>query len=389
MTQSFHFDHDDESYEFTAASGTWTDYLKICCSYLEIRYPGPSHDVGDFVSYNGLFHRDDEFPSLFGHTSLAKRLFTEPKLVIRQFKFCIKFEDAFCKFPRYPSIIRSYIESARFNAINSSSESLIARRYPSIIRSYIESARFNAINSSSESLIARRYPSIIRSYIESARFNAINSSSESLIARFDAFNSQMQSLRALLDASNNESLFIAQFDPASHRRLLYPDNNFNQGAFSLNQINAPSSNRSYFHSSVVFNFNTTQWSPYSTRVEEKPRFNRPRLTETFLAITSQTALTMLTIRTSGSTNFSQNAKILFCSAAAFNVIGFLSCLFAILLCGRKTGVKARIVTGTGFVFTAYGFLAIMGMLLNDDMMLWVTGLACIACFPALASAFMK
>ncbi|KAL5784134.1 hypothetical protein ACOSQ2_006526 [Xanthoceras sorbifolium] len=361
MTQSFHFDHDDESYEFTAASGTWTDYLKICCSYLEIRYPGPSHDVGDFVSYNGLFHRDDEFPSLFGHTSLAKRLFTEPKLVIRQFKFCIKFEDAFCKFPRYPSIIRSYIESARFNAINSSSESLIARRYPSIIRSYIESARFNAINSSSESLIAR----------------------------FDAFNSQMQSLRALLDASNNESLFIAQFDPASHRRLLYPDNNFNQGAFSLNQINAPSSNRSYFHSSVVFNFNTTQWSPYSTRVEEKPRFNRPRLTETFLAITSQTALTMLTIRTSGSTNFSQNAKILFCSAAAFNVIGFLSCLFAILLCGRKTGVKARIVTGTGFVFTAYGFLAIMGMLLNDDMMLWVTGLACIACFPALASAFMK
>ncbi|KAL5781214.1 hypothetical protein ACOSP7_006243 [Xanthoceras sorbifolium] len=346
MTQSFHFDHDhddDESYEFTAASGTWTDYLKICCSYLEIRYRGPSPDVGDFVSDNGLFHCDDEFHGLFHraslfrhfrHKSLAERLFTEPKLVfVRQFKFCIKFEDAFCKFPRYPSIIRSYIESARFNAINSSSESLIAR--------------------------------------------------------FDAFNSQMQSLRALLDASNNESLFIAQFDPASHRRLLYPDNNFNQGAFSLNQINAPSSNRSYFHSSVVFNFNTTQWSPYSTRVEEKPRFNRPRLTETFLAITSQTALTMLTIRTSGSTNFSQNAKILFCSAAAFNVIGFLSCLFAILLCGRKTGVKARIVTGTGFVFTAYGFLAIMGMLLNDDMMLWVTGLACIACFPALASAFMK
>ncbi|KAK4857060.1 hypothetical protein QYF36_024166 [Acer negundo] len=132
-----------------------------------------------------------------------------------------------------------------------------------------------------------------------------------------------------------------------------------------------------------------QGSPNSIRVEEQPLFNQPRFLETLLAITSQAALTILTIQTSGgSTSFSQNQKILFCSSAAFNVVSFLSFLFAILVRGRRPEI-ARIMTGTGFICSAYAFIGIMGMLLKDNIILWVTALAGVALFPVFASAFVK
>ncbi|KAJ4723606.1 hypothetical protein OWV82_006953 [Melia azedarach] len=116
----------------------------------------------------------------------------------------------------------------------------------------------------------------------------------------------------------------------------------------------------------------------------------PRLAETFLAIAAQAALTLLTIGYSNfgnSSSLSHNAKILLHFGVVCEVAGFLCCLFAF---AQKPGAAAgRTLTGVGCIATAYGFLAIMGMLLLDNLMLWISGFACLASFPALAAAFLR
>ncbi|KAJ4723607.1 hypothetical protein OWV82_006954 [Melia azedarach] len=94
--------------------------------------------------------------------------------------------------------------------------------------------------------------------------------------------------------------------------------------------------------------------PESRRAAEE-LLNRPRLAETFPAIAAQAALTLPTIRIRLST-------------------------------GAAAG---RTLTGVGCIATAYGFLAIMRMLLLDNLMLWITGVACLASFPALAATFLR
>ncbi|KAH7572872.1 hypothetical protein JRO89_XS03G0027200 [Xanthoceras sorbifolium] len=415
-TQSFHFDDDDddgESYEFTAASDSWTDYLNpsnepeldldsdVCG--LDPDSPVDAYSCDHFRMFEfkvrkcarGRSHDWTECPYAHPGEKARRR---DPRKYHYSGTACPDFRKGSCKkgdsceFAH--GVFECWLHPARYRTQPCEDGPACKRRVcffahtPDQLRILPQqSPRSIDASSCATSLPFLSSPESIS---DVGRGLSLQPSLAERLRTLDPYIRSLSDIEsARLDASNSQSSRTALFDPASDRRLSYPYSNFPQVDFSLNQINATSSNRSYFNSSVVYNYNITQWSPNSTRVEEQPLFNRPRLRETFLAITSQTALTMLTIRTSGSTNFSQNAKILFCSAAAFNVIGFLSCLFGILLCGRKTGVKARTVTGIGFVFTAYGFLAIMGMLLNDNMMLWITGLACVACFPALASAFMK
>ncbi|KAJ0034452.1 hypothetical protein Pint_25950 [Pistacia integerrima] len=125
--------------------------------------------------------------------------------------------------------------------------------------------------------------------------------------------------------------------------------------------------------------------------EEEPLLNRPRLTETFLVITTQAALTLLTVGSGGNNgnSLSQNAKILVRSAAACNIIGYVCCLLGIIVCGRKPGIAARITTGIGYIATVYGFVAVMGMLLRDNLKLRITAAACAASFPGLVYVFFK
>lgn len=185
--------------------------------------------------------------------------------------------------------------------------------------------------------------------------------------------------------NSSREAITAQFHPPSGRHLSCPDG---QQALGFNNIYAATSNPHYLYNSVVNYRNITQLFVNKTRVKgQQPLCNRPRLTVAFLSITSQAALAMLTIWTSGNASLSQTAIILLYFAAAFNVFGFLFCLFAILIRERNPRI-ARIVRGTGIVSAAYGFLAIMAMLLNDNIMLWVSILASIACLPALASAFI-
>ncbi|KAJ0035276.1 hypothetical protein Pint_25944 [Pistacia integerrima] len=92
---------------------------------------------------------------------------------------------------------------------------------------------------------------------------------------------------------------------------------------------------------------------------------------------------------SNSNSLSQNDKILVRSATACNIIGFVCCLLGIVVCGRKPEIAARITTGIGYIATVYGFVAVMGMLLRDNLKLWITAAACAASFPGLAYVFLK
>ncbi|KAJ0093001.1 hypothetical protein Patl1_26548 [Pistacia atlantica] len=106
-----------------------------------------------------------------------------------------------------------------------------------------------------------------------------------------------------------------------------------------------------------------------------------KLNAALLAITAQGGVGMFSI--GESSTLSPNGMFLLRSAVACNFTGFMSCLYAILLNGRKPEA-ARILSGTGCVATVYGFLALMGTALPDRLMWMSTAVSCLASFPAIA-----
>lgn len=117
---------------------------------------------------------------------------------------------------------------------------------------------------------------------------------------------------------------------------------------------------------------------------------RFRLTKSSLMIAAQAAITLFTVWFSNNDHaLSRNGKILRDFATGSNIVGFFSSFTSILMCGRSAGLANRILTVTGYAGAAFGFLALMGMLLPDNLKLWITLVACAACLPALAAAFSR
>ncbi|KAJ0035778.1 hypothetical protein Pint_25927 [Pistacia integerrima] len=130
-------------------------------------------------------------------------------------------------------------------------------------------------------------------------------------------------------------------------------------------------------------------------VDKERLFSHRKLTETVFVTAAQGALALFTFlfapgggsSTGYLSTLSHNSKLLLRSAVVLNVIGFLCCLYSMLLHDRKPGAST-ILTGVGCATTVYGFLAVMGVVLHDHLMLWVFGGACIASTPAIA-IFLK
>ncbi|KAJ0034768.1 hypothetical protein Pint_26115 [Pistacia integerrima] len=149
-------------------------------------------------------------------------------------------------------------------------------------------------------------------------------------------------------------------------------------------------------SSTPFSYNATsdpedQRDPSSPpgNPEEQSHPNNSSLVKTFLTISAGAVYTLLTIRYSSNTSLSHKAKILSCFAAACNFFGFLFCLFGMLLSDPRPGgaPRARIVLGIGYIFVAYGFIAVMALQMwESDLLLWVSAVASVGLFPALIYA---
>ncbi|XP_050213458.1 uncharacterized protein LOC126664888 [Mercurialis annua] len=118
--------------------------------------------------------------------------------------------------------------------------------------------------------------------------------------------------------------------------------------------------------------------------------NRQKMTESSLLIAGQVFVTLLTAWLGNANNPpSRNAKILRDFAVGSTIVGYISSFSSILMCKLKTGLVARILYTVACAGAAFGFLATIGMLLPDELKLWITFISCAVCFPALASVFRE
>ncbi|CAK7323709.1 unnamed protein product [Dovyalis caffra] len=86
---------------------------------------------------------------------------------------------------------------------------------------------------------------------------------------------------------------------------------------------------------------------------------------------------------------SGNAKILRDLAAGSNIIGYISFFTRTLMCGHREGLATRIMTATGNAGVAFGFIALLEMLLRDSVNPWIALRACALCLPAIAAAITE
>ncbi|KAJ0033929.1 hypothetical protein Pint_25975 [Pistacia integerrima] len=122
--------------------------------------------------------------------------------------------------------------------------------------------------------------------------------------------------------------------------------------------------------------------------------SHPIWSDSFM-IAVQGGVALVTITFTNSTSLSPNVRILMNILGLCMAIGFvIGCL-----CGSSTQQSGRstprsrfvqrILPGVGRIAIAYGFLALMGTLLPDSLMLIITGVVFTAVFPSLASAIMN
>ncbi|KAJ0092180.1 hypothetical protein Patl1_26550 [Pistacia atlantica] len=104
-------------------------------------------------------------------------------------------------------------------------------------------------------------------------------------------------------------------------------------------------------------------------VDKERLFSHRKLTETVFVTAAQGALALFTF--------------LFAPGGGSST-GYLTCCSH----DRKPGAST-ILTGVGCATTVYGFLAVMGVVLHDHLILWVFGGACIASTPAIAIFLQK
>ncbi|EEF31813.1 conserved hypothetical protein [Ricinus communis] len=115
---------------------------------------------------------------------------------------------------------------------------------------------------------------------------------------------------------------------------------------------------------------------------------RQKMTESSLLIAAQVFVTLLTAWLGNNNHpLSPNMKILWDFAVGSTIVGYVSSFSSILMCKLSTGFASRILNTIAYAGAAFGFIASMGMLLPDELKLWISFLGCAVCFPALAAGF--
>eukprot|EP00257_Ricinus_communis_P022089 XP_015581725.1 uncharacterized protein LOC8269777 isoform X1 [Ricinus communis] len=126
---------------------------------------------------------------------------------------------------------------------------------------------------------------------------------------------------------------------------------------------------------------------HMVREQEVEMLHR-KMIESSLLIASQIFVTLLSAWLgNGNHPLSRNTKILRDFVVGSTILGYISSFSSILMCRLSTRLPARILNTIAYAGAAFGFIATMGMLLPDELKLWVTFLACTVCFPGLAAGF--
>ncbi|KAJ0034934.1 hypothetical protein Pint_25933 [Pistacia integerrima] len=121
--------------------------------------------------------------------------------------------------------------------------------------------------------------------------------------------------------------------------------------------------------------------------------SHPIWSDSFM-IAVQGGVALVTITFTSTTSLSLNVRILMKISGLCMAIGFvIGCLCSATQHSDRSTPGSRfaerILTGVGRIATAYGFLALMGTLLPDNLMLETTGVVFTAVFPSLVSAIMN
>ncbi|CAK7323704.1 unnamed protein product [Dovyalis caffra] len=123
-----------------------------------------------------------------------------------------------------------------------------------------------------------------------------------------------------------------------------------------------------------------------TQREGQGQVYQPNPLGSLLELMAQIVVSLVEIFNNRSDPPSRNAKILSDFAVVSNIIGYISFFTRMLMRGRQEGLATRIVTAIGYAGVAFGFIALLVMLLPDSVNLWIALGACALCLPGLAAA---
>ncbi|KAJ0035146.1 hypothetical protein Pint_26119 [Pistacia integerrima] len=104
-------------------------------------------------------------------------------------------------------------------------------------------------------------------------------------------------------------------------------------------------------------------------------------------------LAALAMRCSNSNIFTHNMNMLLDFSVICTVVGFVFCSIGSLLFGLNNNPGAaaagRITSGIGYTASAYAFLALTAMLMPENVMLEISGVAFVASLPAVFYAIFR